>query len=43
MSRLLLVFHRAYGVNYSVFEGSSVVYPQRKVTHEDNGDVKMGS
>ncbi|WVQ95380.1 serine/threonine-protein kinase SSN3 [Kwoniella sp. CBS 9459] len=27
----------------SVFEGSSVVYPTRRVTHEDNGDAKMGS
>ncbi|RXK39377.1 CMGC/CDK/CDK8 protein kinase [Tremella mesenterica] len=27
----------------SVFEGSNVNYPSRRVTHEDNGDVKMGS
>lgn len=27
----------------SVFEGSTIVYPSRRVTHEDNGDVKMGS
>ncbi|KAE8542800.1 serine/threonine-protein kinase SSN3 [Cryptococcus gattii VGV] len=27
----------------SVFEGSSITYPTRRVTHEDNGDAKMGS
>lgn len=27
----------------SVFEGSNIVYPTRRVTHEDNGDAKMGS
>lgn len=27
----------------SVFEGSSITYPSRRVTHEDNGDAKMGS
>ncbi|OXC81595.1 serine/threonine-protein kinase SSN3 [Cryptococcus neoformans] len=27
----------------SVFEGSSISYPTRRVTHEDNGDAKMGS
>ncbi|KAL7420886.1 cyclin-dependent protein kinase [Cryptotrichosporon argae] len=27
----------------SVFEGSTVTYPTRRVTHEDNGDAKMGS
>lgn len=27
----------------SVFDGSSITYPQRRVTHEDNGDAKMGS
>ncbi|TXT12935.1 hypothetical protein VHUM_01336 [Vanrija humicola] len=27
----------------SVFEGSTITYPQRRVTHEDNGDAKMGS
>lgn len=27
----------------SVFEGSSIPYPTRRVTHEDNGDAKMGS
>jgi hypothetical protein len=27
----------------SVFEGSTIVYPTRRVTHEDNGDSKMGS
>jgi hypothetical protein len=26
-----------------VFEGSTVAYPTRRVTHEDNGDAKMGS
>ena len=29
--------------NRSVFEGSSITYPSRRVTHEDNGDAKMGS
>ncbi|KAI9637189.1 cyclin-dependent protein kinase [Dioszegia hungarica] len=27
----------------SVFDGSTISYPQRRVTHEDNGDAKMGS
>ncbi|WVQ86170.1 serine/threonine-protein kinase SSN3 [Cryptococcus sp. DSM 104549] len=27
----------------SVFEGSNIQYPTRRVTHEDNGDAKMGS
>ncbi|ODN77804.1 serine/threonine-protein kinase SSN3 [Cryptococcus amylolentus CBS 6039] len=27
----------------SVFEGSNITYPTRRVTHEDNGDAKMGS
>lgn len=27
----------------SVFEGSNITYPARRVTHEDNGDSKMGS
>lgn len=27
----------------SVFEGSTIPYPSRRVTHEDNGDAKMGS
>jgi hypothetical protein len=27
----------------SVFEGSNIAYPTRRVTHEDNGDSKMGS
>ncbi|CAD6579051.1 MAG: cyclin-dependent protein kinase [Tremellales sp. Tagirdzhanova-0007] len=27
----------------NVFEGSSINYPSRRVTHEDNGDLKMGS
>lgn len=27
----------------SVFEGSTIPYPVRRVTHEDNGDPKMGS
>lgn len=27
----------------SVFEGSNITYTARRVTHEDNGDVKMGS
>jgi cyclin-dependent kinase 8/11 len=27
----------------SVFEGSTTTYPTRRVTHEDNGDAKMGS
>lgn len=27
----------------SVFDGSTVTYPTRRVTHEDNGDAKMGS
>lgn len=27
----------------SVFEGSSLNYPHRRITHEDNGDPKMGS
>jgi cyclin-dependent kinase 8/11 len=27
----------------SVFEGSTIPYPTRRVTHEDNGDAKMGS
>ncbi|KAK4685730.1 hypothetical protein P7C73_g4412, partial [Tremellales sp. Uapishka_1] len=27
----------------SVFEGSTISYPTRRVTHEDNGDSKMGS
>jgi cyclin-dependent kinase 8/11 len=27
----------------SVFEGSSIPYPSRRVTHDDNGDAKMGS
>ncbi|ORX40866.1 cyclin-dependent protein kinase [Kockovaella imperatae] len=32
------------GVNFkSVFEGSAITYPTRRVTHEDNGDPKMGS
>jgi cyclin-dependent kinase 8/11 len=30
-------------MNRSVFEGSSITYPSRRVTHEDNGDAKMGS
>ncbi|WVO16911.1 serine/threonine-protein kinase SSN3 [Cryptococcus depauperatus] len=27
----------------NVFEGSKITYPPRRVTHEDNGDAKMGS
>jgi cyclin-dependent kinase 8/11 len=30
-------------MNRSVFEGSSITYSSRRVTHEDNGDAKMGS
>jgi hypothetical protein len=30
-------------IDRSVFEGSSITYPSRRVTHEDNGDAKMGS
>ncbi|ORY27997.1 cyclin-dependent protein kinase [Naematelia encephala] len=37
-------FHEEGGVKAkSVFEGSSITYPTRRVTHEDNGDAKMGS
>jgi cyclin-dependent kinase 8/11 len=28
---------------FSVFEGSTLSYPTRRVSHEDNGDAKMGS
>ncbi|KAK1923281.1 cyclin-dependent protein kinase [Papiliotrema laurentii] len=37
-------FQEDGGVNSkSVFEGSTTTYPTRRVTHEDNGDAKMGS
>ncbi|CAK9783220.1 kinase-like protein [Cutaneotrichosporon oleaginosum] len=37
-------FQEEGGCNFeSVFEGANVNYPHRRVTHEDNGDPKMGS
>jgi cyclin-dependent kinase 8/11 len=36
-------FFMIINADRSVFEGSSITYPSRRVTHEDNGDAKMGS
>jgi len=43
ISLLVTLVAREKLMSRSVFEGSSITYPSRRVTHEDNGDAKMGS
>jgi len=43
ISLLVTLVPREKLMSRSVFEGSSITYPSRRVTHEDNGDAKMGS